>query len=99
MDKAVRTGPLAALIISAIWMVHPVHSAAIDYISGRADSLAFLFAAAAWLLVLRPHANSSWSKFTLCSGGIFGTFGACSRGNRLHLAIHFPAAHPPGSKA
>src|SRR5207248_937623 len=34
-----RAGALAAFIISGIWMVHPVHSAAIDYISGRADSL------------------------------------------------------------
>src|SRR2546430_13367089 len=32
-----RAGTLAAFIISGIWMVHPVHSAAIDYISGRAD--------------------------------------------------------------
>ena len=38
-----RTSALAAFIISGIWMVHPVHSAAIDYISGRADSLAFVF--------------------------------------------------------
>jgi tetratricopeptide (TPR) repeat protein len=80
-QKAVRTGPLAALIISAIWMVHPVHSAAIDYISGRADSLAFLFAAAAWLLVLRARtANSSWSKFTLYVLAAFSALLAlCSR--------------------
>src|SRR6476659_807265 len=38
-----RVGALAAFVISGIWMVHPVHSAAIDYISGRADSLAFVF--------------------------------------------------------
>jgi tetratricopeptide (TPR) repeat protein len=42
-----------ALLIALIWMVHPVHSAAVDYISGRADSLAFLFAAGGWLLFLR----------------------------------------------
>ena len=41
-----RVGALAAFVISGIWMVHPVHSAAIDYISGRADSLAFVFSAA-----------------------------------------------------
>src|SRR6267154_2020060 len=42
-DDLGSTGPgaLAAFAISGIWMVHPVHSAAIDYISGRADSLAF----------------------------------------------------------
>ena len=42
-----------AFLIALLWTVHPVHSAAIDYISGRADSLAFLFATAGWLLFLR----------------------------------------------
>src|SRR5213078_651512 len=40
----------AAFLIALLWAVHPVHSAAVDYISGRADSLAFFFAAAGWLL-------------------------------------------------
>jgi len=53
--RSARAGALAAFIISGIWMVHPVHSAAIDYISGRADSLAFVFSAGAWLLVLRAR--------------------------------------------
>jgi tetratricopeptide (TPR) repeat protein len=35
---------IAAFIIALLWLVHPVHSAAIDYISGRADSLACFFA-------------------------------------------------------
>src|SRR5438270_7066667 len=38
-----HAGAICAFLISGIWMVHPVHSAAIDYISGRADSLAFVF--------------------------------------------------------
>ncbi len=42
-----------AFLIALLWTVHPVHSAAIDYISGRADSLAFLFASSGWLLFLR----------------------------------------------
>jgi tetratricopeptide (TPR) repeat protein len=45
--------PTVAFFAALIWMVHPVHSAAIDYISGRADSLAFFFASGAWLLFLR----------------------------------------------
>jgi len=53
--RSARAGALAAFIISGIWMVHPVHSAAIDYISGRADSLAFVFSAGAWLLVVRAR--------------------------------------------
>jgi tetratricopeptide (TPR) repeat protein len=43
----------AAFLAAFIWAVHPVHSAAVDYISGRADSLAFLFAVGGWLLFLR----------------------------------------------
>ena len=46
---------LAALAVAAIWLVHPVHSAAVDYISGRADSLAFVFACAAWLLFFKAR--------------------------------------------
>ncbi|MCA1659501.1 MAG: tetratricopeptide repeat protein, partial [Verrucomicrobiaceae bacterium] len=49
------TTSLIAFLIALLWTVHPVHSAAIDYISGRADSLAFLFACAAWLLHLRAR--------------------------------------------
>jgi tetratricopeptide (TPR) repeat protein len=43
----------AAFLVALLWIVHPVHSAAIDYISGRADSLAFFFAAAGWLFFLQ----------------------------------------------
>jgi tetratricopeptide (TPR) repeat protein len=45
----------SAFLISVLWVVHPVHSAAVDYISGRADSLAFFFAAAGWLLFLKAQ--------------------------------------------
>jgi tetratricopeptide (TPR) repeat protein len=50
-----------AFLIAFFWAVHPVHSAAIDYISGRADSLAFFFAAAGWLLFL--HARKTVNQF------------------------------------
>lgn len=46
---------LSAFLVALLWIVHPVHSAAIDYISGRADSLAFFFAAASWLLFLQAR--------------------------------------------
>src|SRR5256714_775735 len=46
---------IVAFFTALLWSVHPVHSAAVDYISGRADSLAFLFAAAGWLLVFRAR--------------------------------------------
>ena len=42
-----------ALLIALIWIVHPIHNAAVAYISGRADSLGSFFALLAWLLVRR----------------------------------------------
>ena len=42
-----------SLLVALVWTVHPVHNAAVAYISGRADSLAALFALSAWLLLLR----------------------------------------------
>jgi tetratricopeptide (TPR) repeat protein len=64
----------AAFIVAILWVVHPVHSAAVDYISGRADSLAFFFAAAAWLLFLKAkgalsrYARATLYGFALASG-------------------------------
>jgi tetratricopeptide (TPR) repeat protein len=55
-DRALTRMPWishGAFLIALLWVVHPVHSAAVDYISGRADGLAFFFAAAGWLLFLR----------------------------------------------
>src|SRR5947209_1492152 len=76
-----RVGALAAFVISGIWMVHPVHSAAIDYISGRADSLAFVFSAGAWLLVLRARiAKGRWLKsITYLLAALGGVLALCSR--------------------
>jgi protein O-mannosyl-transferase len=53
-----QRGPVlsaAAFLIALLWVVHPVHSAAVDYISGRADSLAFFFACGGWVLYLRAR--------------------------------------------
>src|SRR5262249_33777424 len=60
--RSVNWISIAAFLAALLWAVHPVHSAAVDYISGRADSLAFLFAAAGWLLFLRAQslACESW---------------------------------------
>ena len=76
-----RAGAIAAFVISGIWMVHPVHSAAIDYISGRADSLAFVFSAGAWLLVLRARiAKTRWLKGIVYSLAVLaGVLALCSR--------------------
>lgn len=70
-----------AFWVSLLWVVHPVHSAAIDYISGRADSLAFLFACAGWLLFRRAGAR----RYLRVRGGLYvlsatcGLLALCSR--------------------
>lgn len=71
VQKRIRGLSLIAFFIALLWSVHPVHSAAVDYISGRADSLAFLFAAAGWLLVFRGRTRKStasrWLYFVLAA--------------------------------
>jgi tetratricopeptide (TPR) repeat protein len=47
--------PTFALLTAVIWTVHPMHSAGVAYISGRADSLASLFSLIAWLLLIRAR--------------------------------------------
>lgn len=46
---------VAAFFAAFLWIVHPAHSAAIDYVSGRADSLTCVFSCAGWLLYLRAR--------------------------------------------
>ena len=64
-----------------LWAVHPVHSAAIDYISGRADSLAFLFAASGWVLVFRARERQpgAGSYLLFLSAALLGLLALCSR--------------------
>jgi tetratricopeptide (TPR) repeat protein len=71
----------AAFFVALLWVVHPVHSAAVDYISGRADSLAFFFSCGAWLLYLRARtAARILVRSTLCSlAGIGLLIALCSR--------------------
>lgn len=72
---------IAAWLVAFLWIVHPVHSAAIDYISGRADSLAFLFACGAWLLALRArrceHCGLCIAFYS--SAAVLGLLALCSR--------------------
>ena len=63
-------------------MVLPVHSAAIDYISGRADSLCFVFAGSAWLLSFRARSSvrrQSQVCLLLRRGAKCGLLSLCSR--------------------
>ena len=59
-----------ALLVAMIWTVHPIHNAAVAYISGRADSLASLFSLSAWLLLARGSETvSGWKRaaFFICA--------------------------------
>ena len=80
-DAGRRLLSAAAFFVALLWVVHPVHSAAVDYISGRADSLAFFFACGAWLLYLRATRLRSFSgRLTLHTLAAFSALLAlCSR--------------------
>jgi Flp pilus assembly protein TadD len=71
----------AAFFVALLWVIHPVHSAAVDYISGRADSLAFFFACGGWLLYLKAGDLSGkicrWSCYLLAA--FSGLLSLCSR--------------------
>ncbi len=58
-----RTTPwthhLVAFLIALVWIVHPIHNAAVAYISGRADSLASLFALLGWLVARKAVGSKS----------------------------------------
>ncbi|HKP02823.1 MAG TPA: tetratricopeptide repeat protein [Chthoniobacterales bacterium] len=71
----------AAFLVALLWIVHPVHSAAVDYISGRADSLAFFFACSAWLLFLRARSARSFSFRALgnITAALLAFVALCSR--------------------
>jgi protein O-mannosyl-transferase len=83
-DRALRRFPrisLTTFMVALIWVVHPVHSAAVDYISGRADSLAFVFASGAWLLFLRAKKTTRpISRHSLyCVAAFSALLALCSR--------------------
>jgi hypothetical protein len=92
-DNASRARGLNALafIVALLWIVHPVHSAAIDYVSGRADSLAFFFAGAGWLLYLRgravSHAILRGFCYTAAAGSCF--LALCSRESAMMWVLLF----------
>src|SRR5437867_2109906 len=67
LTRRTRWISTTAFCAAAIWVVHPVHSAAVDYISGRADSLAFLFSAGGWLMFLRAQ----WTRRPVARGTLY----------------------------
>ena len=70
-----------AFFASLLWAAHPVHSAAVDYISGRADSLAFLFAGTGWLLFFHGQRTSYsvWRIVIYLAAAVGGLLALLSR--------------------
>ena len=75
------TASLSAFLIAALWIAHPVHSAAVDYISGRADSLAFFFACAGWLVYAKARSVAARpARYALAVGAaVLALIALCSR--------------------
>ena len=71
----------AAFVIALLWIIHPVHSAAVDYISGRADSLAFFFACGGWLLYLqaREISRNVFRRSCYILAALSGLLALCAR--------------------
>jgi len=62
-----------SLITGSLFVVHPVHTAAVAYISGRADLLVtFFFLISIWLFI--KHTNYLHTKRTLCYIGSLFSF-------------------------
>src|SRR6266513_4064965 len=57
-----------AAISSLAWALHPLNSGVVDYVSGRADSLAALFGFAALYFTVRALAQESAWKFYAITG-------------------------------
>ena len=57
-EKAIARAGGISFCVALVWAIHPIHNAAVAYISGRADSLIAFFALGAWLLFLRSEKAS-----------------------------------------
>src|SRR5205807_514674 len=57
-----------AAIASLAWALHPLHSGVVDYVSGRADSLAALFGFAALYFTVRALGQAAAWKFYAITG-------------------------------
>ena len=71
---------LIALIATLAWAIHPVQSAAVAYISGRADPLAATFGLWGLFLLLRGSRSLGSRKvFFFCGAGVSLLFSAFSK--------------------
>ncbi len=79
--KKLTNSSLAALFTSLFFALHPVHSEAVINIVGRAELLAALFAAGAWLLHLKQDYSKAMPDKWRCAAFIVFTLGMfCKEG-------------------
>ena len=76
-----RGTDLMAFAVALVWALHPVHSAAVAYISGSADSLAMMCCLSAWLCCERALATAHPARRVGWSAGAFLglVLGLCSK--------------------
>jgi tetratricopeptide (TPR) repeat protein len=72
---------ILSFLVAMVWTVHPIHNAAVAYISGRADSLASMFALGAWLMVqFAFRTTNRTGRIGLLAGGALSVLLAlCSK--------------------
>lgn len=94
---AYRLGPGFAFVVAALFAMHPVHSDAVDSISGRSELLSLLFGVGALLAFLRVHANGWRSPAALGSAALYA-FACLSKETGTIwlavLAVHAIALRP-----
>jgi protein O-mannosyl-transferase len=77
-----------ALTAALIWALHPVHSGAVDYVSGRADPLAALFGFLGCYLTLRSVGKpSSRAIVPMLGGGVSFLCSALSKETGLVFPV------------
>lgn len=90
-----RWASIAGLVVGLLWVVHPIHNAAVAYISGRADSLAAVLALGAWLMELKAQeAGSARSRAMLRGAAVLAILAAlCAKEIALMWLVLFLAHH------
>jgi tetratricopeptide (TPR) repeat protein len=76
-----------AFAIALVWAIHPIHNAAVAYISGRADSLIAFFMLSAWLLYLRSERAPAAPVGGLCEAAREQAHVSSRRPNRDYLQV------------
>ena len=96
---AYRLGPGFAFVVAALFAMHPVHSDAVDSISGRSELLALVFGLGA-LLAFLGAGGRSWRSPAVLGSAVLYAFACLSKETGTTwlgiLAVHAMALRPGG---